>query len=153
MKALSSFTNLDMRKPRPTEREICCVLPSQWGPKPGLPRSRRLHSSPFYLPCPAAWVFGIFMSNEAAFSVQSKTPLKFPACNKLKICEISPHGSHIVNNVRAVLILFRIRLQITPWAMRWKKQWASDSNRSGLESQLFPVTQLFQIVFQTVELG
>lgn len=38
------------------------------------------------------------MSNGVVFSVQSKSPLKFPASNKLKIGDICSCGSHTVKS-------------------------------------------------------
>lgn len=143
--------------------EVYPVPPHQCVPELGLPRSLPRDSSLFYLPTLAACVFRNFSwAEELHFSVQSKTLLKFQSCNKLKICEKSSYGSHIVKSHKALFIAFRIRLQITPQDVRQKEQ-------SGLLSQtdldlnpnsllcacqvLRQVTQLFQTVFQTVEWG
>lgn len=42
--------------------------------------------------------FGTVVSNGVVFSVQSKSPLKFPASNKLKIGDICSCGSHTVKS-------------------------------------------------------
>lgn len=60
----------------------------------------------------AAWTLGIFTGNRAAVSVQSKSSLKFPASNTLKIGDVCAQGSHTGNSPNATVTAFEIRLQV-----------------------------------------
>lgn len=79
---------------------------------------------------PGLWEF--FTGNRAAVSVQSKSPLKFPASNTLKIGDVCAHGSHIGNSHSATVTAFEIRLQVAPSCFIHRAMERRDeSDRSG----------------------
>ena len=108
----------------------------------------------------AAWTLGIFTGNRAAVSVQSKSSLKFPASNTLKIGDVCAQGSHTGNSPNAGCLRSGSKLLCrASYIMQWREEDESDRSRclnsnsccflAGFIAKTF--IQPFQTVFQSVK--